>query len=61
MPIFAYRESTRREDLERQLDRVECVVLNYPPVNDTNIVLNVAVELIPTFFPFISFLTAPGL
>ena len=56
-----YRESRRQEDLERELDRLECVVLNYPPVDDTNMVLNAAVEHIPTVFPFFSFLTAPGL
>ena len=55
-----YRESRRREDLERQLDRIECVVLNFPPVDDTDMVLNAAVELISTHFHFFTFLTAAG-
>ena len=51
----------RQEDIERQLDRIECVVLNYPPVDDTEVVLNAAVELIPTLLPFFAFVESSGL
>lgn len=60
-PVFTqHRESKRPEDLVRKLDRVECAVLNYPPVTDTSMVVNTAVEVLPILSPFFAFLTAPG-
>ena len=39
---------------------MECVVLNYPPVNNTNVVANAAVEFLRALSPFFAFVTAPG-
>lgn len=55
-----HRESSRQEDLERLLNRVECVVLNYPPVANTNVVANAAVEFLQNVSPIIAFVTEAG-
>ena len=55
-----YRESMRQEDLEQQLSRVECVISNYPPVDNFDMVVTSTIRSLQTSDPTFAFFTAPG-
>ena len=58
--VLYIRENMRPEDVESQLYRVECVVLNFPPVDDFDNFVNSIIQILPKLSPMLASPSASG-